>query len=148
LPLPRPELFTLCVNHRLCLSSSLVITESQPVKSRNSYGNRFGQLWTCWHILSMVHVILYLLLVPAHRDSTYNEEVYMLCVHESVHRDTTMKITNKMYYIVLLIIPSRLYKFRVIFRPSSGALDCIYSISCCRLKYVDCEACIHTSLST
>jgi hypothetical protein len=40
-----------------------------------------------------------------------------LDVHESVHRDTTMKITNKMHYIYWFIIPCRLYMFRVMFSP-------------------------------
>jgi hypothetical protein len=38
-------------------------------------------------------------------------------VHESVHRDTTMTITNKMHYIDQFIIPSRLYMFRAMFTP-------------------------------
>ena len=38
-------------------------------------------------------------------------------VHESVHRDTTMKINNKMHYIDSFIIPSRLYMFRAMFSP-------------------------------
>jgi hypothetical protein len=38
-------------------------------------------------------------------------------VHESVHRDATMKITNKMYYLYKFIIPSRLYMFRTMFSP-------------------------------
>jgi len=40
-----------------------------------------------------------------------------LDVHKSVHRDTTMKITNKMHYIDQFIIPSRLYMFRAMFSP-------------------------------
>ena len=38
-----------------------------------------------------------------------------LDVHESLHRDTTMKVTNKMQYIDYFIIPSRLYMFLAIF---------------------------------
>jgi len=34
-----------------------------------------------------------------------------------VHRDTTMKITNKMHYIDSFIIPSRFYMFRAMFPP-------------------------------
>jgi len=50
---------------------------------------------------------------------------------------STIKITNKINYIDLFIIPSRLYMFRAMFSPIIGALDCIYSIgsvqlSCCR----------------
>jgi len=38
-------------------------------------------------------------------------------VHESVHRDTTMKITNKMHYAGSFIIPNQLYRFRANFSP-------------------------------
>ena len=38
-------------------------------------------------------------------------------VHESVYRDTTMQITNKMHYIDYFIIPSQLYMFRATFSP-------------------------------
>jgi hypothetical protein len=34
-------------------------------------------------------------------------EVHKLDVHTSVHRDTTMKITNKLHYIDKFVIPSR-----------------------------------------
>ena len=67
--------------------------------------------------------------------------VCKLDVRESVHRDTAMKITNEMLYIYIYInllfqVSSTCFGRR--FRPSSGALDCIYSIcsvhpSCCRL---------------
>jgi hypothetical protein len=40
-----------------------------------------------------------------------------LDVHESVHRDTTMPITNKMHYIDKFIIPSQIYMFRAMFSP-------------------------------
>jgi hypothetical protein len=40
-----------------------------------------------------------------------------LHVYESVHRDTTMKITNKVRYMGEFIIPSRLYMFRAMFSP-------------------------------
>jgi hypothetical protein len=40
-----------------------------------------------------------------------------LDVREFVHRNTTMKITNKMHYIDLFIIQSRLYMFRAMFSP-------------------------------
>jgi hypothetical protein len=36
------------------------------------------------------------------------ESDHVLDVHESVHRDTTMKITNKTHYIDEFIIPSQL----------------------------------------
>jgi hypothetical protein len=39
-------------------------------------------------------------------------------VHESVHRDTTMKITNEMHYIDSFIIASQLYMFRAMFSPT------------------------------
>jgi hypothetical protein len=38
-------------------------------------------------------------------------------VHEPVHRDTTMKITNKTHYTDWFNIPSRLYMFRTMFSP-------------------------------
>jgi hypothetical protein len=38
-------------------------------------------------------------------------------VYESMHRDTTMKVTNKMHYINEFIIPSWLYMFRAMFSP-------------------------------
>ena len=38
-------------------------------------------------------------------------------VHESMHRNTTMKITNNMHYIEYFIIPSGLYMFRAMFSP-------------------------------
>jgi len=36
-------------------------------------------------------------------------------IYKSVHHNTTMKITNKMHYIDLFIIPSRFYMFRAKF---------------------------------
>jgi hypothetical protein len=38
-------------------------------------------------------------------------------VHKSVHRETTMKITNKMHYIYKFIIPCWLYMFWAMFSP-------------------------------
>jgi hypothetical protein len=46
-------------------------------------------------------------------------------VHESVHRDTITKITNKMHYIDLFIIPSRIYMFRAVFSPITRS-TCLY----------------------
>ena len=40
-----------------------------------------------------------------------------LDVYESVHRETTMKITNKMRHIDLFTIPCPLYMFRATFLP-------------------------------
>ena len=42
-----------------------------------------------------------------------------LDIHESVHRDTIMKVTNKMqlYRLIYFIIPSQLYMFRAMFSP-------------------------------
>jgi len=40
---------------------------------------------------------------------------HKLDVHESVHLNTTMKITSKVHYIDEFIIPSRLYMFRAMF---------------------------------
>jgi hypothetical protein len=56
------------------------------------------------------------------RDSLHNgfsnyDPVNVLDVHESVHRDSTMKITNKMHYIDEFSIPSQLYMFRAKFSP-------------------------------
>jgi len=45
--------------------------------------------------------------------------VSKLDVHKSVHRDTTIKITNKMHYIDQFIIPSQLYIFRAMLQSSS-----------------------------
>jgi hypothetical protein len=42
---------------------------------------------------------------------------WTLDVHESLHRDTTIKLTNKMHYIDQFIIPSRLYMFLAMFSP-------------------------------
>jgi len=42
---------------------------------------------------------------------------YKIHVHKSVHRDITMKITNKMHYIDSFIIPSQLYMFQKMFSP-------------------------------
>jgi len=41
--------------------------------------------------------------------------VNKLDIHESVHRDTTKKITNKMHYMDEFIIPRELYMFRAMF---------------------------------
>ena len=46
-----------------------------------------------------------------------SDVVLPLDVLESLHRDTTLKITNKMHYIDYFIIPSRLYMFRAMFSP-------------------------------
>ena len=43
--------------------------------------------------------------------------VYKLDIHESVHRDTIMKVTNKMQLYRLINIPSQLYMFRAMFSP-------------------------------
>jgi len=50
-------------------------------------------------------------------------------VHGSVHRDTIMKVTNKMplYRLIYFFFISSTC-FGRCFRPSPGALDCIYSI--------------------
>jgi len=40
-----------------------------------------------------------------------------ITTNQSVHRDTTMKIANKLDYIDWFIIPSWLYMFRAIFSP-------------------------------
>jgi len=37
----------------------------------------------------------------------------MLDVRESVHRDTTMKVTNRMHYIGYFIIPSQIYMLKL-----------------------------------
>jgi hypothetical protein len=37
--------------------------------------------------------------------------------HESVHRDTITKMTNKMHYIDYFIIPGQLYTFRAMLLP-------------------------------
>ena len=50
-------------------------------------------------------------------NSVIHELLTFLEVHESVHRDTTIKITHKMHYIDQFIIPSRLYMFRATFAP-------------------------------
>jgi len=55
-------------------------------------------------------------------------------VHESVHRDTTMKITNKMHYMINLLFQVGSTCFGLCFRPSPEALDCIYSIWKCSAK--------------
>jgi hypothetical protein len=46
---------------------------------------------------------------------TVNQSSRYFDVHESVRRDTTMKITNKMHYIDQFIIPSQLYMLREMF---------------------------------
>jgi hypothetical protein len=51
----------------------------------------------------------------------HTTEISIFDVHESVHRDTTMKITNKMHYIGSFIIPSQLYMFRAMFSPIIGS---------------------------
>jgi hypothetical protein len=43
--------------------------------------------------------------------------VFIFDVHESVHLDTTIKITNEMPYIDEFIVPSQLYMFRAMFSP-------------------------------
>jgi len=48
---------------------------------------------------------------------SYLTENILLVVHESVHRDTTMKITNKMHYVDEFIISSQLYMFWAMFSP-------------------------------
>jgi len=56
----------------------------------------------------------------------YDQTFY---VHESVRRDTIMKFTNKMQmYRSIYYAKSALHVSGRCFRPSSGALDCIYSI--------------------
>jgi hypothetical protein len=51
-------------------------------------------------------------------------------VHESVHCDTTMKITKTctIYRLIKLLFQVSSTCFGRCFRPSPGALDCIYSI--------------------
>jgi len=48
---------------------------------------------------------------------SYEWQISRFDVHESVHHDTTMKITNKMHYIDQFIIPGQLYMFRRMFSP-------------------------------
>jgi hypothetical protein len=65
-------------------------------------------------------------LYTAHRNKTsdasniHRSEINIIYVgkldaHESVNRDTSMKITNKMHYIDSFIIPSQLYMFWAMF---------------------------------
>jgi len=53
---------------------------------------------------------------------------YKVDVHESVHGDKIMKVTNKMNYIDQFLFEVSPACFGRCFSPSSGALDCIYSI--------------------
>jgi len=47
-------------------------------------------------------------------------------VHESVHLNTTIKITNKMHYIDLIYCSKSALHVSGGSRPSLGAFDCIY----------------------
>jgi hypothetical protein len=66
------------------------------------------------------------------RVRSHVQEKFMDCfrldVHESVHRDTIMKVTNKMQLYRLIYYSQSALHVSGGFRPSSGALDCIYSI--------------------
>jgi len=89
--------------------------------------------------------------------STTKLKVCKLDLHASVHRDTTMKITNKLHYIHKFVIPSRSpHVSSEVFAHHQEHLT-VFTVSgsiqpsCCRLaswmswklNYVDFEACIH-----
>jgi hypothetical protein len=47
----------------------------------------------------------------------FKETVFNFDVHESVHRDTIMKVTNKMQLYMLIYFSCQLYMFRAMFSP-------------------------------
>jgi len=55
--------------------------------------------------------------------------IMLFDVHEYVHCDIIMKVTNKMQlYWLIYYSKSALHILGRCFSPSSGALDCIYNI--------------------
>jgi len=63
---------------------------------------RHCEAWHCFFVSDNVFM-RYSLIHPFYKIITVAHDV-----HESMHRDTTMTITNKMHYIDEFIIPSRL----------------------------------------
>jgi hypothetical protein len=55
----------------------------------------------------------------ATRTTIYAYVIYTIDVHESVYRDTIMKVTNKMqlYWLTYFIFLCQLYMFRAMFSP-------------------------------